>query len=121
MTKLFGKHSEDLAVQYLIDQGFYILERNYKKFFGEIDIIARKASTIAFVEVKARKVDNGLMYELVDYRKQQKIGKVARLFISSLDNKFDNVVYRFDVLLISGVEGKEKITHIPNAYSLLEN
>lgn len=120
MTKQFGKFSEDLVAEYLMQQGFSILERNYKKFFGEIDIIARKGKVIAFIEVKARKKDNGLMYELVDYRKQHKIGMVARLFISNLANGYDDIVYRFDVALVSGFEGNQNITYIPNAYSLLE-
>jgi len=121
MTNQFGKISEDLVADYLAQQGFFILERNYKKFFGEIDIIARKGNTIAFVEVKARKKDNGLMYQLVDQRKQNKIGMVARLFISNLANNSETIVYRFDVALVSGLQGNQNITYIPNAYSLLEH
>lgn len=120
MTKQFGKISEDLVAEYLIKQGYSILERNYKKFFGEIDIIARQGTIIAFVEVKARKKDNGLLFQLVDHRKQHKIGMVARLFISSLASCDENIVYRFDVALVSGLEGHQAITYIPNAYSLEE-
>ncbi len=119
MTKQFGNASEDLVTQYLIKQGFVILERNYKKFFGEIDIIARQSNVIAFIEVKARKKEN-FMYQLVDTRKQHKIGMVARLFISTLADNYDKYVYRFDVALVSGDEGKQNITYIPNAYTILD-
>ncbi|MBI2344836.1 YraN family protein [Candidatus Dependentiae bacterium] len=121
MTKRFGNLSEDLVVEYLIKQGFSILERNYKKFFGEIDIIAKRNNIIAFIEVKARKKDNNLMYRLVDHRKQHKIGMVARLFISNFAHNYKNITYRFDVALVLGDEGFQNITYIPNAYSLSEN
>ncbi len=51
-TTKIGDLGESLACAYLEQQGFNILARNYKKKFGEIDIIARKASKIHFVEVK---------------------------------------------------------------------
>ena len=51
----FGKQSEDFIALYLQKLGFKILEQNYKKFFGEIDIIAKKNDLVVFVEVKARK------------------------------------------------------------------
>ena len=44
MTQKFGQQSEQLVSKYLIDQNFSILENNYKKFFGEIDIIAHATS-----------------------------------------------------------------------------
>lgn len=121
MTKQFGNFSETFVVEYLVQQGFTVLERNYKKFFGEIDIIARKGNIIAFIEVKARKKEDSMMYELVNVRKQHKIGMVARLFISNLASLQDNFVYRFDVALVSGVEGKQNITYIPNAFTISEN
>ncbi len=121
MTKHLGKISENLVAQYLVKQGFSILEQNYKKFFGEIDIIARQGSVIAFVEVKARTRRDSLMHELVDARKQHKIGMVARLFITTLADRQDNFVYRFDVALVSGSQGSQDITYIPNAYTLSEN
>lgn len=121
MTKHLGKISENLVAQYLIKQGFTILEQNYKKFFGEIDIIARQGSIIAFVEVKARTNKDSLMYELVNVRKQHKIGMVARLFITTLADGNNNFVYRFDVALVSGDQGTQNITYIPNAYTLSEH
>ncbi len=47
-----GQIGERLAVQYLIDQGFSLVTRNYRKKWGEIDIIVRKNDKIYFVEVK---------------------------------------------------------------------
>ena len=49
-----GKKGEDLAVSYLQSLGYRILERNFKKRYGEIDIIALDKEVLVFVEVKTR-------------------------------------------------------------------
>ena len=57
MTNIqLGKNGEEIAQQYLIKQGYKILEKN-KRFsnFCEIDIIAQDKQTVVFVEVKTRK------------------------------------------------------------------
>ena len=50
-----GGQYEDLAAAYLREQGYEILERNYRDRLGEIDVIAREAGYLVFVEVKYRK------------------------------------------------------------------
>lgn len=118
-SKSFGKDSELAVAQYLEKQGFTILAQNYKKFFGEIDIIARHGDVVAFVEVKARQKDSTLMHELVIPSKQRKIGMVAKSFISQHMQDKD-FIYRFDVALVQGVSQDQKITYITNAYVLSE-
>lgn len=49
-----GNIGEGLAVKYLQDKGFRIIERNWKKDFGELDIVAVKNNTTYFVEVKTQ-------------------------------------------------------------------
>ena len=51
-TKEIGDIGEEYAVNYLKKHRYKILSRNYRKRFGEIDIIAEKKGTVAFVEVK---------------------------------------------------------------------
>jgi putative endonuclease len=55
-TQKTGQTGEDLAAKFLINRGFKIVERNYRKKWGEIDIIAEKAGILHFVEVKALRV-----------------------------------------------------------------
>jgi putative endonuclease len=52
-TQKIGEIGENIAVKFLMKQGFAILERNYTKKWGEIDIIAKKDNKIYFIEVKS--------------------------------------------------------------------
>jgi putative endonuclease len=114
VRSLLGIHGENEVTRYLQDQGFTILERNYKKFFGEIDIIARKESLITFVEVKARRNTLVSMHSLVLRSKQLKIMQCAQWFMAS--NNYAEVTYRFDVALVFAGEKKSEISYIPNAF-----
>ena len=51
-TKKTGDLGEKLAQKYLVEQGFTIIETNYLKKWGEIDIVAKKGEFIHFIEVK---------------------------------------------------------------------
>lgn len=94
-TKAIGDTGEEYAVEYLKKHKYKILVRNYRKRFGEIDIIAEKKGTVAFVEVKTRH-ENPLTkpFEAVDTKKQKKIYKTSIAYI--YENNL-NCQYRFDV------------------------
>ena len=67
-----GRRGEEVAAAFLERQGYTILERNFRLRQGEIDLIAAKDETVAFVEVKTRRtLDYGLPSEAVTYTKQQ--------------------------------------------------
>ena len=53
--KELGRKGEEVAVAFLKNQGYKIIERNYRCQRGEIDIVARDKEGIAFIEVKTRK------------------------------------------------------------------
>ncbi len=53
-----GRVGEDIAVKYLEHKGFEIIEQNYRKKYGEIDIIAMKGRIIHFIEVKSVSYEN---------------------------------------------------------------
>ena len=94
-TKTIGDIGEEYAVNYLKKHRYKILSRNYRKCFGEIDIIAEKKGTVAFVEVKTRH-ENPLTrpFEAVDTKKQEKIYRTSLAYI--YENDLD-CQYRFDV------------------------
>lgn len=73
-----------MAAKYITEHGYNILERNYNGRFGEIDIIAHKASVLIFFEVKYRSSMNfGDPSEAVDVRKQRKYA-IRRLNIARI-------------------------------------
>lgn len=75
---LSGSEGESFAADYLIKNGYRILERNFRTPLGEIDIIARDGETLVFIEVKARSNARfGPPQLAVDHRKQVKISRVA--------------------------------------------
>lgn len=114
-TRTKGRHGEEIAVEYLKNNGYRIVENNYKNCFGEIDIIAKEGDTIVFIEVKARNTDfYGHPAASVDLRKQRRIGKVAEGYLT--EKKLSDHPVRFDVVSIC--EGKIEV--IKDAFELQE-
>ena len=95
--KKLGAQGEQIAINYLHNRGYQILERNYRNRLGEIDIIARHGTDLVFIEVKTRS-DNifGSPLEAVTSSKQRQLAKVALGYLSRL-NCLDQPV-RFDVV-----------------------
>ncbi len=93
-----GRIGENMAREYLLKQGYFIVKMNYSCKMGEIDIIASKRDVIVFVEVKYRKNNfYGISFEAVDIKKQCKIRNVAEYYMT-YELKRTNVNCRFDVL-----------------------
>lgn len=94
-TKKIGDIGEDYAAAYLKKHGYKIIERNYRKNYGEIDIIAKTAGVVCFVEVKTRHSNTITQpYEAVDFRKQNKIIHTASAYL--IENRIESAC-RFDV------------------------
>lgn len=110
-----GKKGEELAAKHLKKNGYKILERNFRKPYGEIDIIAQKGENIAFVEVKTRKNDlYGTPAEFVTSKKQERLKKAAYTYIqqNNLDAEFT-----FDIIEVYlNAEKGVKINHLINAF-----
>ncbi len=113
-----GQQGEKLAVQYLKKKGYKILGRNYRKRFGEIDIIAKDGTFLVFVEVKTRTTTTkGSPHSSVTFKKQQQISRVALEYLSS--KNLLNHDARFDVISIL-IETKDDphIELLQNAFEL---
>jgi len=91
-TKDTGNLGESIACEFLMQKGFTIKERNYRKPWGEIDIIAEKGGIVRFVEVKSvsykmidvfsRETDGYRPEERVDSRKLEKISRTAETYMA---------------------------------------
>ena len=95
-----GHDAEKRAAEYLVQQGYKITELNWKTRYCEIDVIAEKAQTIWFVEVKSRKNSSqGYGYEYVTPKKLQQMNFAAEMWVQS--NNWDGD-YRLAVISIDG-------------------
>ncbi|WP_422485153.1 YraN family protein [Gudongella sp. DL1XJH-153] len=111
-----GKFGEQIALNYLTEKGYSVLETNYRNKIGEVDIIAYDNDILAFIEVKTRMGnDYGYAYESVNSRKQKKIANTSLMYIQK--NKLYDVQVRFDVIEVYPME-KTSINHFENAFSL---
>lgn len=107
---------EELAVKYIEQLGYKILERNYR-FRGEIDIIAQDEERIVFIEVKMRRSESfGLPQEAVDRKKQSQIISTAHNYLAA--NHLLNSPCRFDVITLCFKKDKKDpiINLIKNAF-----
>ena len=107
-----GKEGEEMAALHLIKSGYSIIGRNFRYKKSEIDIIAQKDKTIAFVEVKTR--TNAFFQEpelSVTRGKQKQITKGANFYIQENDIDLD---IRFDIIAITLFGNK--INHIEDAF-----
>jgi len=113
--KQFGNHGEDLVAQKLSQNNYTILARNFRRPYGEIDIIAQKDNIVLFVEVKTRLNPFFDISEIITPSKQHKIIMVAKEFIA-IHNIHDKT-YRFDVAFLEADNNHQiHINYIPNAF-----
>lgn len=76
-----GIKGENIAAAYLQDNGYTIIERNYRKQYGEVDIIATYKNTLVFVEVKTRtSTQFGTGFEAITYWKLKSLIKTAQVY-----------------------------------------
>jgi len=112
--KEIGRIGEGIAGQFLERKGFKIIARNYRKPWGEIDIIAEKGGIVRFVEVKAVSrerlpdVSREMEYrpeEMVDSRKLRKLARTAALYMEVHKDKRE---FQIDVVGVILVETTRK-------------
>ena len=107
-----GKQGESIAVQYLQDKGYRVLEQNWHNHHEEIDIIVTKDNELVIVEVKCRTGTLVNPVIAVNRNKQNRLIKAANAYIQ---RKNIDMETRFDIISI--ILGKETtIDHIENAF-----
>lgn len=113
-NKIKGKWGEDIAKNYLVKNGYKILETNFHfSRNGEVDIIAMFEGKIIFVEVKARtSVMFGHPFEAITRAKMNKIFACAQFYLSSCNVKYSG--FQIDAISILLNEKPPKIEHIKN-------
>lgn len=109
-----GKKGEELAVDFLLNKGYAILQTNYMFQKAEIDIIAQIGNTLAVVEVKTRTSNAmGNPQEFVNKKKIQLLVKAINNYV--IDNNLD-VNVRFDIIAVLFTKNEPTIEHIEDAF-----
>ncbi|MCF6296796.1 MAG: YraN family protein [Flavobacteriaceae bacterium] len=109
-----GELGEQLAVNFLIKNGYQIKERNWRFQKAEVDIIAQKENILAIIEVKTRSTD--YFGDPQDFIKQKKINLLLKAIDEYVISKDLDVEVRFDVIGIIKTENKTKIEHLEDAF-----
>jgi putative endonuclease len=99
-----GRRAEQLAAEFLAAQGLEILERNYRRRLGELDIIARTKGVLVIAEVRTRSSDAfGGAAASVNRGKQRRIVRAAAQLLQERPD-LARLPVRFDVLVVSALE-----------------
>lgn len=110
-----GKLGEKIAENYLTNNKYKIIDKNYRSIYGEIDLIAIYNNILIFIEVKTRtNIKYGRGIEAVNYKKRNHIIRAAKKYI--LINKYENKNIRFDIIEIYLYKNRYKINHFKNAF-----
>jgi putative endonuclease len=113
--RLSGAWGEELALRYLEERGYVLIERNYRTRYGELDLILRHENTLVFAEVKLRRgLGFGDPLEAVTPRKQSAIRSLAKQYLAEREPGFDTL--RFDVVGILVDKGTPTVVHVEDAF-----
>jgi putative endonuclease len=110
-----GQRGENVAARFLRNQGYKIIERNFKCEVGEVDIIARDGRTLVFTEVKTRAYDDPTPEDQVNVEKRHQLTKAAKYYLARYGSPQPPA--RFDVVAIVWPTGRDpQIRHTPDAF-----
>ncbi|MEK7635845.1 MAG: YraN family protein [Patescibacteria group bacterium] len=120
-----GQLGENIACRYLVEKRYKIVERNFRKQWGEIDIIAKAPDkTLVFVEVKTIRqynndfVNNDNVISAEDQltkAKLQKLQRTASLYVGYYPNLVDDTKgWQIDLLALTIKENNYVIKHYKN-------
>jgi ribonuclease HII len=110
-----GPAVEEAAETWLVQSGYMVLERNLRLGRGEIDLIAQRGDTIAFVEVKTTKGTSDAIEERVTRQKQSRIIDAA---LHYMDRNPTSLAPRFDVVTVRISEAEAAVHHFTGAFQI---
>ncbi|HVK88186.1 MAG TPA: YraN family protein [Kofleriaceae bacterium] len=102
-TADIGASAENAAIEALIVNGYYIVERNWRCDIGELDVIARDGEILVFIEVRYRAdAEHGHAALMITPEKRRRVTRVAIAYLELCKPAFEEC--RFDVVAITGSE-----------------
>jgi putative endonuclease len=114
-----GRAAEAAAARHLVREGWVLLGRNVRVGRGELDLIARRGSILAFVEVKARRsAVCGAPEDAVDGRKRRQVARLAELWLAARPWALRGVTdVRFDVIAVDAAARTPVVRHLAGAFT----
>lgn len=114
--QLLGMNGERTAIAFLTSCGWSVEAHRFKLGRHDVDLVIRKGSTVAFVEVKTRQSSCcGTALEAVGRRKQRDIARVASVWVLRHGRPGDE--YRFDLVAVDESDGnRPAVEHVPDAW-----
>lgn len=120
-----GADGEEIALEYLQKKGFSLVEKNYRKPWGELDIVAKKGDCLHFVEVKTLEVDPEYGRRVsritsdpfeplknMHREKQARLGRIIETYLLSNNLDGEDVDWQIDVVAIVLEEGSGRVLSI---------
>jgi len=116
-----GNLGEDIACRFLVNKGFEVVTRNYRKKFGEIDVIVKKSGRVHFVEVKtvsrenlkdigATVSDDFRPEDNIHSWKLKRLSRAIQVYLS--ENKMgEGAEWQFDVVTVL-LDAKNKLAKV---------
>ena len=116
-NRALGNKGEEIALKYLQQKNYQIIEQNFSCKWGEIDLIALKNNKLYFIEVKTRtSLKKGRPEEAINRRKFQSLTRTVHIYLNKY--QLHTHPWQVDVLaiLLDNAARRAKIKHIPNVY-----
>ena len=112
-----GTLGERIAERWLRGRGWQVLARRFRSGHRDVDLIVERGTTIAFVEVKARRERGyGDPIEAVNWRKRRELTRSAQVWIDRYGRS--GLSYRFDVVGVLIEGGRARVRHVENAFEV---
>lgn len=115
-----GRTGEDMALEYLLQRGYKLLERNWRCRYKEVDLIMENSDGIHVVEVRTRKEPTAVEPEqTVDRRKQHNLEAAANSYLRS---RKTTAPVHFDIvsIVLDGSGKVLRLNHIQDAFLVLD-
>lgn len=114
-----GDIGEEIAVRYLKKQGYKILDRNFLKKWGELDIMAKNKKGVSFIEVKTLNQKSGQIFfpeQNVSFKKQKRLIRTAQTYLAQKNYPLDTS-WQIDVIAVelNWQTRKANLRHLKNA------
>jgi putative endonuclease len=112
--KQTGRQGEEIAARYLEDNGYKLVQRNWRCKIGELDLIVEDDDVLVFVEVRTRHGHRyGIPEESITPAKQARLIELAETYLQETSSIPQS--WRIDVVAVQLGPGRPQINHIENA------